>query len=896
MATAIEQTIEGKKLSESQKKAIHQTGDNICVNAGAGSGKTLTILAKVIHLMDQEIAKPEEVVVVAYNNRVAVELRERISDLSETFPNLNKKIKRISIAQGKECPECKQKIEVALHMCKDNNKYIERKVHTFHSYCYDQLKKNQPAKVELAKFLEPKENKLLELRKAKFFETLVQEIGSKNKTFNKKINKFFLSYLHSYKNIFEDITSMEEYVRLIRPRQLALKIVEEDDEEVHLQVNSIEELEIANFLYLRGIEFKYEDEYKGKLPDQWDRWDNTRTYKPDFHLFKKNEKGEIEYDEYYEHFALDKKLNPPKYFRDIEKYKRDYEIKKKLFDGKLICTYSYQKLDDALFDSLTKQLRSRGIKVPDENVISDEEAIEKFREAGYFSYFASLLSGFLTNFKLRGSKLDKLKSKVNTPWFKEKFEGTENKRARVFVELFELIFNGYQKKLSNEGRVDYEDMLIQGTKFIEDQNLKFLIIDEFQDISSLRAKVLQQIQKYNKNVQLFSVGDDWQSIYRFSGGDIKIIVNKYDQYFGKKKRVDLELTYRFNDRLCELTSSFILKNKKGQLVKEIKGRQDYNEIPLLIFKQATGERNSFKIDFSLKIHLLKILDKIFQEDKIFKEDKTSKEKGNPKAKILFLTRYNDYIYRNGYEDLEKYICSIFKRKKGYFEFSTIHSTKGDEADYVFLMNVNDGYMGFPSTIENDPILKLVIDDKDKDDIEHAEERRLFYVALTRTKKKVYLYGEQGAYFIEEIYKDKNNKEGHHYESADIPVLKDPNKVLVIEYVKGSKTVVRNTTPAKNIGLKKGDEIIQINDKKNPTKKDMDLALKECEGREINLHIKNESGTVIKKIKPYKRSEGKKIKKWYDIGAFFFEREVDPFVDKLLIDYKLDVKKEEDDRK
>ena len=75
----------------------------------------------------------------------------------------------------------------------------------------------------------------------------------------------------------------------------------------------------------------------------------------------------------------------------------------------------------------------------------------------------------------------------------------------------------------------------------------------------------------------------------------------------------MELTYRFNDRLCELTSSFILKNKKGQLPKEIKGRQDYNEIPLLIFKQATGERNSFKIDFSLKIHLLKILDKIFKE-------------------------------------------------------------------------------------------------------------------------------------------------------------------------------------------------------------------------------------------------------------------------------------------
>ena len=129
-------------------------------------------------------------------------------------------------------------------MCKSSKKYIERKVHTFHSYCYDQLKKNELR--TLAKFLEPKEENLVKLGKS----------------------KFFLSYLHSYKNIFEDITSMEKYVLIIRPRQIALKTVEEDNEEFHLQVKSIEELEIANFLYLRGIEFKYEDEYKGKLPEQ----------------------------------------------------------------------------------------------------------------------------------------------------------------------------------------------------------------------------------------------------------------------------------------------------------------------------------------------------------------------------------------------------------------------------------------------------------------------------------------------------------------------------------------------------------------------------------------------------------------------------------------------------
>ena len=180
--------IEGKKLSESQKKAINTTGDNICVNAGAGSGKTLTIIAKVIHLLDQEFAKPEEIVVVAYNNPVAKELRERISNQSEKYPNLKRKLRKISIAQGSECPECNQKIEVALHMCKSSKKYIERRVHTFHSYCYDQLKKNESR--TLAKFLQPKEEKLVKLGKAKFFQKLIEEIGSKNKSFYEKINKF----------------------------------------------------------------------------------------------------------------------------------------------------------------------------------------------------------------------------------------------------------------------------------------------------------------------------------------------------------------------------------------------------------------------------------------------------------------------------------------------------------------------------------------------------------------------------------------------------------------------------------------------------------------------------------------------------------------------------------
>ena len=135
MVAAIEQKIEGKYLEESQRKAILEPGKNILVNAGAGSGKTFTILAKILHILDQNLAKPEEIIVVAYNSRVANDLRDRLENLAEVFPNLESKIKKVSVAYGKKCPECNEKIDQALHFCEEKNKYVPRQIHTFHSYC-----------------------------------------------------------------------------------------------------------------------------------------------------------------------------------------------------------------------------------------------------------------------------------------------------------------------------------------------------------------------------------------------------------------------------------------------------------------------------------------------------------------------------------------------------------------------------------------------------------------------------------------------------------------------------------------------------------------------------------------------------------------------------------------
>jgi DNA helicase IV len=877
MPYAIDIGIEAKKLEDSQRDAILAHGKNILVNAGAGSGKTFTILAKILHILDQKLAEPEEIIVVAYNNKVANDLRDRFGKLAEEFSALAEKIKKVSISKDKICPNCNEKINQSLHWCKRINKFIDRKIHTFHSYCYDLIKKNEDK--QLAKFLEGDEDKVKELKSSKFFIQIIEEISSKDQSFLKKINTFFLSEIYHYKNIFKNIHSMDEYERHIKPRHVALKIIKKDDNEIPLEVKSIEELEIANFLYLNGIEFNYEEAYEGKLPTEWERWDKSRGYRPDFHIIKKDNDGKIIYDEYYEHFALDRNFNPPSYFRDIEQYIEDYKIKKSLFRGKLITTYSYQKIEGTLFEELTKQLKAKGIKFPGKNVLSESEALKSFKEAGYVNVFALLVSNFLSNFKERGADLIKLKSQFTSNWFKKLFENNSNKRARAFIELFESIYLHYQQKLKDENRVDYADMLLQGKNYIENKNIKFLIVDEFQDISPLRAEVIKEIQNKNKDVQLFVVGDDWQSIYRFSGGDIDIIVSKFKEYFGKATIKELGLTYRFNQKLCELTSSFIQKNSK-QLKKNIIGMGKFNEVPVEIYRQKN--HSNFRIDFSLKKKILQNLEDIFQNDKNVKT-------------ILFLSRYREFNYSNGYEDLKKYLDNIFKIKKNLFKFSTIHSAKGAEADYVFILNISDGHFGFPSTIEDDPLLKLANYDREnglnlEKELSNAEERRVFYVALTRTKKKVFLYGEDEAHFIKEILEDGNINEKVHYNVSDIPILKDPDKVIVIYHVKGNKTKIRKNTPVKNVYIEAGNLIIQINDKKNPTKKDLDKFIKESNGEEIKVKILNINKEVLEKfIKPFNKNEGTSNKKKWDIGATYFDREVDPFVDSLINRYNVPLK-------
>ena len=121
-----------------------------------------------------------------------------------------------------------------------------------------------------------------------------------------------------------------------------------------------------------------------------------------------------------------------------------------------------------------------------------------------------------------------------------------------------------QKELKKENKRDYSDMINDATAWLIDNkyqtNLKWIIVDEFQDISAGRFRFLQQLLAQNPNTKLIVVGDDWQSIYRFAGSDINFI-NKFEKFFGKAVEFPLTKSFRFNDHIKELSQRFIQKPK-----------------------------------------------------------------------------------------------------------------------------------------------------------------------------------------------------------------------------------------------------------------------------------------------------------------------------------------------
>lgn len=281
----------------------------------------------------------------------------------------------------------------------------------------------------------------------------------------------------------------------------------------------------------------------------------------------------------------------------------------------------------------------------------------------------------------------------------EQFRDLFQKRLRLMSPLLKA----WKTALKDEGAIDFSGLIHQAVNLLEKGRFispwKHILVDEFQDISPLRAKLLQALRQQNKQTSLFAVGDDWQAIYRFSGAELDLTTS-FEHNFGEGALCALDTTYRFNQRIGEIANRFILQNST-QLDKPLNSLVKGNKKSVVLLYENALER---------------LFDKM---SGYVTENET----------ILCLARYH-YLRP---EILSKAQTRWPKLK---IEFMTIHASKGKQADHVIICGLNSGKDGFPAAAR-ESIMEQVLLPK-HEEFEHAEERRLLYVAMTRAKQQVWL--------------------------------------------------------------------------------------------------------------------------------------------------------------
>ncbi|EMH6401674.1 DNA helicase IV [Providencia rettgeri] len=303
---------------------------------------------------------------------------------------------------------------------------------------------------------------------------------------------------------------------------------------------------------------------------------------------------------------------------------------------------------------------------------------------------------------------------------KDMIENTAEEIRDLFqkrIRLMAPLLKAWKSALKDEGAIDFSGLIHQAINILEKGRFispwKHILVDEFQDISPLRAKLLQVLRKQNKQTTLFAVGDDWQAIYRFSGAELDLTTS-FEHNFGIGELCALDTTYRFNERIGEVANQFILQNPM-QLDKPLNSLTKGNKKSVILLYEDALER---------------LLDKM---SGYVLDDET----------ILVLARYH-YLKPNILDKAKT------RWPKLNIQFMTIHASKGQQADHVIICGLNSGKDGFPAPARESIIEQALL--PKPEDFDHAEERRLLYVALTRAKQQVWLlyHPEKPSEFVDEL--------------------------------------------------------------------------------------------------------------------------------------------------
>jgi DNA helicase-4 len=655
-------------LTDEQRRAVLHDEDVVLVIAGAGTGKTTTLLAKAAYLVLQERIPPDQILILSFLVKVREELRARLQQLH---------------APGIE----------------------DLPVHNLHSFANELIARVEGKKASVSRLA--KDEARSEFVQAALDTMLGGQCAQ-------SVLGFAIHDMPSVAPLgaSETETYWSEW-RIQRRRSLSGHYV-----------RSLEELRIADYLFCMGVRFEYEAKYRPAdslpapgdgnrqeyrrdlyLPATSDEY--RREYKPDFYL--------PDYDIYIEHFALDEDGKAPPIFSPAERarYESQYRWKVQLHEkhstrSRLVCTYSFQARQGILLRVLREQLDAHNVHIAPR---SPEELRNHPSVKPQISALSNLISDVLEHYRSGRWTEERLLARAR--------ESGQLERAERFLAIFRGILTAYEADLISRDEVDFSDMLHRASSYLETGTLTIacshLLVDEFQDIDGAIARFLKALRSSAPGAKLFCIGDDWQAIYRFRGGDVGFI-SHFEESFGHPKKLNITQTFRFDSRLEEITSRFIQRNVR-QLPKTLKCRRTDDRVPIRILLADVGRDPTAGYRDAIR----RALREIANEGSVMHPS------------VLVLSRYNwlkDQL-RSGSTLLGRDFPAMD------IAYSTIHGAKGLESDYVIIVGMQGGASGytFPSSTSDDPMLDMLLEASDS--FPHAEERRLFYVAMTRSRNRVF---------------------------------------------------------------------------------------------------------------------------------------------------------------
>ena len=548
--------------------------------------------------------------------------------------------------------------------------------------------------------------------------TIFHKLVVENEDFIHAIDNYIINYQsmmkleHDYADAFSYYEDRKKY---------GIQALFPDIDGKMIFTRSEEEKRLCSILTRWGVPFRYECNYPYDT-----RTPERRQYQPDFTIYYKDEQGQWQRI-FLEHFAVDERYQVPRWFGSgtrggwkvaNQKYLEGIVWKKnthRQYGTTLIETTSANFHNGTVEKVLREQLEKCGVPIVERTdkelydlLVSRNRQLEK-------TVFTLLLS-FITLMKANEKTIDGLLEETTHEEDGHLASLLERRNRYILTEIVKPFYEAYEEELAKNYEMDFTDAIIQATQLCREglwKEYDYILVDEFQDISVDRYKFLQALRSDKPKTKLYCVGDDWQSIFRFAGSDMALFY-EFEKYFGFTELCKIETTYRFHQPLIGESSKFVMKNPE-QKEKSIHTPEGDMKHTYLYFMKCESEDDS-------------VLKKVEELVASLPADED----------ILLLGRYNYDARSVGFTGKIDNKDNRIKVKVAGRElfFLSVHSAKGLEAENVILINCNQGAYGFPSLIEDDPILDFVLSRGES--YPFAEERRLFYVAMTRAKKRMYV--------------------------------------------------------------------------------------------------------------------------------------------------------------